>query len=36
MRCSWKFEAENTPAGKYYLRLKGGGHVMKEIMVVVD
>jgi hypothetical protein len=31
-----EFEAENAPAGRYYLRLKDGEQVMKEIMVVVD
>jgi len=31
-----EFEAENAPAGKYFLRLKDGETVMKELMVEVD
>jgi hypothetical protein len=31
-----EFEAEGAPAGKYYMRLKDGERVMKEVRVVVD
>jgi hypothetical protein len=31
-----QFEAEGAPPGKYYMRLKDGDALMKEIMVVVD